>query len=58
MTIKEILEKKGYRIDFSPSLFYGLKFEDGTIDTTWILWILHPRHGYSPTLSLEEIQDE
>lgn len=56
MTIKEILEKKGYRIDFSPSIFYGLQFEDGSIDTSWTLWILHPRYGCSPTLILEEQQ--
>ena len=54
MTIMELLEAKGYKIDFSQSLFYGLRFEDGTIDTTWVLWILHPRRGYSPTLLLEE----
>lgn len=56
MTIKEILEKKGYRIDFSPSIFYGLKFEDGEIDTSWTLWILHPYRGCSRTLTLEEKQ--
>ena len=57
MTIKEILEAKGYRIDLSPSIFYGLKFQDGTIDTSWTFWFLNPRHGYSPTLFLEEIQE-
>ena len=56
MTIREILEKKGYRIDLSPSIFYGLKFEDGTIDKSWTFWILHPRHGCSRTLTLEEKQ--
>ena len=54
MAIREILEKKGYRIDFSKSIFYGLKFEDGNVDMTWNLWILHPKYGYSRTLTLEE----
>ena len=52
ITVREILKSKGYKIDFSPSIFYGLKFEDGTIDLTWTLWILHPYRGYSPTLYL------
>lgn len=56
MTIKEVLQAKGYRIDFSPSIFYGVKFEDGTIDTSWTFWILHPRYGCSRTLTLEEKQ--
>ena len=56
MTVREILEAKGYRIDFSPSVFYGLKFEDGEIDTSWSLWILHPYRGCSRTLTLEERQ--
>jgi len=54
MTIKEILKEKGYRIGFYKSLFYGMRFEDGTIDTTWTFWFLHPRYGCSPTFSLEE----
>jgi len=56
MTIMEILKSKSYKIDFSPSIFYGLKFEDGTIDKSWTFWILHPKHGYSRTLTLEEKQ--
>ena len=56
MTIKEILEKKGYRVGFDKSLFYGLKFEDGSIDRTWDLYIVHPKRGCSTTLFLEEKQ--
>lgn len=54
MSIMEVLKKKGYKINFRPSVFYGSKFEDGTIDKTWTLWILHPRYGCSPTLFLKE----
>ena len=53
MTIKKILEKKGYRIGFYKSLFYGMRFEDG-VDRTWDFYIVHPKHGCSTTFSLEE----
>ena len=56
MTIKEFLEEKGYRIGFFKSLFYGMRFEDGSIDATWDFYIVHPKHGCSTTFSLEEQQ--
>ena len=56
MTIKEILERKGYKVGFDKSLFYGMRFEDGSIDRTWNLYIVHPRRGCSRTLTLDEQQ--
>ena len=56
MTIKEILQAKGYRINFFTSLFYGMRFEDGSIDRAWDFYIVHPKHGCSTTLFLEEKQ--
>ena len=56
MIIKEILEKKGYRVGFYKSLFYGMRFEDGSIDRTWDFYIVRPGYGCSRTLSLEEKQ--
>mgnify|MGYP000903471825 CR=1 FL=1 len=56
MTIKEALERKGYRIGFYKSLFYGATWEDGSIDRTWDFYIVHPKYGCSRTLTLEEQQ--
>ena len=56
MIIKEILEKKGYRVGFYKSIFYGMRLEGDNIDRTWNLYIVHPRWGCSRTLSLEEKQ--
>ena len=57
MTVKEVLEMKGYRIGFYKSLFYGTTWED-EVDKTWDFYIVHPRHGCSRTLSLEETQEQ
>ena len=56
MAIKEILQAKGYRINFFTSLFYGMRFEDGSVDRTWDFYIVHPYLGCSRTLFLDEQQ--